>query len=583
MPKFKQIVNEKLLTIDKETANLLQNRDILERKLTEAKSAVEEIDDCLKIIKSSKSMNYLSFLSKRLKDMQEGTITLSAGDYFQFWTDIHIKDEIYLFKVTSRILPSYWDDPEMQLYEKRQIDNIKGFLEYNEEKQKSAYRLIEEQISEMLKQLETQYKNARIGRELREKRLEALIERNFERIFIFDPKLSSENINKMAKTIKRQTEGRINIRVISIMMNETSTFGRPQDFGLAITSNGDLFGMFCDVDRAGNPQGGVVIRDKAKISHYLDCYLKIRGKSREILSNCSEKEVKQILNEIKTNAINISEDISDPEIYGNRCYSCLKQAEDMVKGGQWESEEFPLRTWFEIVHNEHKALSDLLPKLQPPPRNILEIGCGPGRVINLILELFSNGKILKPTKIVGYDQNTEIASYCTDTFAQYQNVTIHSHLVGFGRDCRFSPIRGPDRNSFDLIVAISNLVGWQDDREVEWLTNVIKDGLTPGGKLFFTVYRRGFELERARMYKASGDIIKLNNAEDSKQSDIVIVVDAFGGEEHKSKAYNSDELKTILAEVKSELSNTNIEIDYDKLDVGEYMWGILISVLQGKG
>lgn len=573
MPKFKQKVNEKVKTIGIEVDDLLRNRDILETKLAAATSAIAETSNCLKIIKSTNSKNYLSFFSKRLKDMQEGTITLSVNDYFQFWTDIHIKDEIYLSKVTSRILPHYWDEPEMRLYERRQMDNVKKFLEYDEERKRSAYRLIDKQISEVLNQLSIQYKRARIGSEVIEARLKELIEKNFERLFIFDPELPPESICKMAKIIKRQTEGRISIRVVSIMMNETSTFRRPQDFGLAITSDGDLFGMFCDVDKDGHPQGGVVITDTDKVSQYLDCYLRIRGRSKEIPPDSSEKEVQETLEEVKSNPI----DISDPEIYGNRCFMCLKHAENVIKGGNYESEE--LGTWFEIYRNEHEALSALLPELEPKPQNILEIGCGPGRVINLVLELASKGEMDNLYRIVGYEQNREIANYCTDAFEQYRNVKIYSHFVGFGKDGRFSGIRSPDRKSFDLIVTISNLVGWQDNREVEWLTNVIRDGLQPGGRLLFTVYRRGFELERARMYKASGDRIKLNSVDDSKKADIVIIVDAFESEEHKSKAYSSDEVETILAQVKSNLSSNNIKIDCVEFDVGKYMWGKLVSVL----
>ena len=236
---------------------------------------------------------------------------------------------------------------------------------------------------------------------------------------------------------------------------------------------------------------------------------------------------------------------------------------------------------------EQQALSKVLESLdlsqsEPHGLNILELGCGPGRVINLILDLASKGKIRNPSRIVGYDQNTEIASYCTDTFADKQNVIIHSHNVGFEKDGKFRSIRPPEKNSFDLIVPISNLVGWQDDREVEWLTNVIRDGLQREGKLFLTAYKRGFELERARMYKAAGDIIKLNSVADPNHGDIVIVVDAFGSEEHKSKAYTKDQLETILKEVQGVLKSSGISIDWDDVDAETYMWGRLLSAVKEK-
>ena len=561
-----------------EIRRLSEETEILSIQLAEAKSANDEVRKCLKIIRSSKSKNYLSLLSKRLKDMQEGTITLSVDDYFQFWTDIHIKDEIYSFKVTSRILPCYWDEPEMQLYEKRQIDDIARFSAYDAERQAAARACIAEHLSQTLDRLAGQYVEAHVDGGLIQARVDRFAEDNFERVFVFDPRLSSDNMDRLARTIKRQAQGGISTRAVSIRMNETSTFRRPQDFGLALTSAGDLFGMFCDVDAAGNPQGGVIIRDTNKISRYLDSYLKIRGKSTRIPPDCRDSDVKGILEGLVSDHI----DISDPEVYGNRCYSCLKRAEKANAGSEWQNEQSPLRAFFQIYHDEHQALADVLPDLAPARSAlegpaILEIGCGPGRVIGLILGLVSALKMCSPSRIVGYDQNREIAGYCTDDFALQQTVTIHTHIVGFGQDGRFQTIRQADRNCFDLIVAISNLVGWQDDREVEWLTSVIRDGLKPKGNLFFTVYKRGFELERARMYKASGDTIRLNSAQGSGQRDIVIVVDAFGGEEHKSKAYTEDQLDAVLRDVQARLASVGISMDWRAVDAGTYMWGRLVT------
>ena len=583
MATFREEVNRRLNIINEQVVKLSQDRDILRTQLTEVKSANERVESCLNTIKSSKSKNYLSFYSRRLRDLEEGTITLSVDDYFQFWTDIHTKDEIYSFKVTSRILPCYWDEPEMQLYERRQIDDIERFSRYSKERQIEAYRCIDEQLSEALKKLKDQYATARLGNGLIRARFDRFMEDNFERIFVIDPRIPSDGVDKLVRTIKRQAGGGIATRLVSVTMNEKSTFRRPQDFGLTITSNGAVFGMFCDIDTEGNPQGGVIMKDRTKITHYLDSYLKLRGRSTLISRDCSEEELKAILVEIMSKAI----DISDPEVYGNRCYACLKQAEDMSKGGKWKDEESPLRTFFEIYDGEQQALSKVLKNLdslqsEPRSQDILELGCGPGRVINLILELVSKGKIHNPSRIVGYDQNSEIASYCTDAFVDKQNVIIHSHIVGFEKDGKFCSIRAPEKNSFDLIVAISNLVGWQDDREVEWLTNVIRDGLKREGKLFLTMYKRGFELERARMYKAAGDIIKLNSVADPNRGHIVIVVDAFGGEEHKSKAYTEDQLETILKEVQGRLRPANISIDWDDVYAGTYMWGRLLSVVREK-
>lgn len=583
MSEFTEEVDGRLKIIEERLAKLSQDRDILRTQLTEVKNANKRAENCLKIIKSSKSKNYLSFYSRRLKAMEEGTITLSVDDYFQFWTDIHTKDEIYSFKVTSRILPCYWDEPEMKLYERRQIDDIERFSGYSKERKNEAYKCINEQLSETLKELKTQYAVGRLGNGLMRTRFERFLEENFERIFVIDPKIPADGVDKLVKTINRQVRGGITTRVVSFTMNEKSTFRRPQDFGLTITSSGAVFGMFCDVDTEGNPQGGVIMKDRTKIAHYLDSYLKLRGKSTLVSQDCSQEQLKEILTELMSRAI----DISDPEVYGNRCFACLKRAEGMSTSGNWKHEESPLKTFFQIYADEQEALTKVLRDLdssqaEPHSQNILELGCGPGRVINLILKLVSDGTIRNPARVVGYDQNTEISSYCTDIYTNHTNVVIHPHIVGFEKDGTFRTIRTSEKNSFDLILAVSNLVGWQDDREVEWLANVIRDGLKLKGKLFLTVYKRGFELERARMYKAAGDIIKLNSVTEPSPSDIVIVVDAFGGEEHKSKAYTEDQLETILKELQDRLEPAKISVHWDDVNAGKYMWGRLLSVVRRK-
>lgn len=561
MQKFeRKEVLQKLREFEKKISELMERNKSLERDMENLITTQPKIENILKVIQQSKSKSYWSYLTKRLRDMEEGTISLTANDYFQFWTDLHIKDEIYFSKVTSRILPVYWDEPEMQLYERRQFDSIRRF-KHSEIETKLEYKIIKEKISLLLEQLKEQYKGIGISNGVVKERFKDFFEENFERIFILDPKSPHEEVERLAKIIKRQLDGGVTVRVICVTMNETSTFERPQDFGLTGTSTGDLFGMFCDVDIKGNPQGGVIIRSEDKIRHYLDCYLKIRGRSIELRRNYSQKEISAILH----NLIQCPIDISDSELYGNRCYKCLKQAENMINSGKWEYEESPLQTWYEIVRDEQEAISNILPKLQPNPRVILELGCGPGRVINLILKLVSMGKIVQPSRIIGYDQNSEIAGLCTDAFTNHPNVTIYSHFVGFKRDNTFSSVRAMDRKSFDLIIAVSNLVGWQEDNEVKWLTKVIEDGLKVGGRLFCTVYKKGNELERARMYKASGDIIYLD-------TDIVLVTDAFKGEKHRTKAYKKEDIENILENV-SKAVNIKYEID----SIGNYMWSILIE------
>jgi len=467
-------------------------------KLKRIKEDQQNFKEAVTILDNTTSKNYKTFFSKRLEEMAIGTFALTADDYFQFWTDLHMLDKISYFKVVSRILPSYWNEPEMQLYEMRQIENIK--LVKNENGKN-----VPKWIGTMLDEIIGSY-----SPNILRNRTENFFESNFERIFIIDSKWTDDQIEVLKSVIKRQLNGGINVRVLPLKINELSTFKRPQDFGVVVTSTGDVFGMFCDVDKEGHPLGGLIIKNEKEISHYLDCYLRLRGKSTKI-------ENAQMVGNISSFRPPV--DISDPELYGNRCYHCLVNAEKKIENNLWQNEKTALKTWYEIVYYEQQALTNFLTQLDLKSPSILELGTGPGRVINLIFKLLRSGKIRKPKQIVGYEQNSEIAGYCTDSFrGSDPPVTIHTHFVGF-HEGRFMSIRPTDRNTFDLIIAVSNLVGWQDDNEVEWITHVIQDGLKVDGILYCTVYKKGCELERARMYKASGDIIEF----DKKTSDITLI------------------------------------------------------------
>jgi len=576
---------KKLHAIDEAFTDLLRDRECLQAKIgeiAEAKALEKQIN---KLIESIHSLNYRSFLEKRHRDISEGTLTLTVNDYFQFWTDMHDKDEIVWFKLISRLLPSYWDEPEMQLYQKRQTQQIESISRKAESSdyRKEALKLARNNdVEDMLRKCRERYQAEKVPTTLIQARCKAFLENNFERIFLLSPFLNSslnqprgpdlkerqaDYVAKLAGIIKTQIEGGICVRVASMSINETSTFERPQDFGVAVTSQGDIFGMFCDVDIYGNPQGGVVIVDPVKIQHYLDCYLRIRGKTDSVPVKLGEDEIRDTLAEaLQAPPV----DISDPEIYGNRCHMCLKRAEEVVRSGAWKSETSPLRTWYEIVDAENKALCNVLMKLDVRGE-ILEIGCGPGRLLRIITELIRDRKIHSTVQIVGYEQNPEIANSCRDAFRSEPNVRIFQHFLGF-KDGSLAGIRPADAGRYSLILAMSNLVGWQEDKEVEWLDNVVREGLTDGGTLFLTVYKRGFELERARMYKAAGDIIEIASDKDAYPGDIVLVVDAFHSEKHRSKAYEEEDLKKVLEAVKS-----RVAISYKLFPVGRYMWGALIT------
>jgi len=483
------------------------------------------------------SGKYSAFIKGKMEDFSEGRIALTVNDFYQFWTDLFVGNDVIFFRCTSRIDPKLWiETPDMQLYERRQMENVAAY------KDKTPKEKYISSINNMFKKM----KHNGV---------------NFERIFLIDDSQRSDKktLTALVSTISRQIKSGITVRVICIRSDERPTFYRPQDFGIVLTENEDKLLMYLEVGEHGEQEGGRIIFDERDIDRFEDYYLKMERKSRRIDSDNPEK-IAELIKQMH------SFDISDKELYGNRCCQCLNDAESRVDDGSWRNERTPRKTWYEVVYNENERLREEL--IGKRPREILEIGCGPGRVINQILKVRS--EIRQTVTVVGYEQNTEICDDARDRFAHLgQQVDIQHYFVGEDKEGNWTPIKKGHERRFNMVLALSNIVGWQKNEE-RWIKEVLR-ALDYGGTFFFTVYRKGYELERARMYKASGDILKLKNG---KNGDIMLVVDAFQGEEHVTGSYDKNEIEEILTKVVSSGSEFQAEPIFE---VGRYMWGCLIS------
>ncbi|WP_167900928.1 class I SAM-dependent methyltransferase [Thermococcus sp. LS1] len=222
------------------------------------------------------------------------------------------------------------------------------------------------------------------------------------------------------------------------------------------------------------------------------------------------------------------------------------------------------------------------------PLHVLEIGTGPGRVIALLLNSDLRYTI---KKIVGIEQNKDIHNEVQKRFEDERvRVFIRNAFVGIDESGHLHSIRHALKKSLDfhIVLAVSNLVGWQCSlsgsnwkcKEREFLIDILKHAVLPGGGLFFTVYKKDelIDLERARMYRAAGDIIEFVDI--GGQRHIAICTDAFSGEKHVSKAYTISELEKILNDVRSNLQRENIDIEYT-IDSSSmfYMYGVIIRRL----
>jgi len=479
-------------------------------------------------------------LEQNLEQLLGGNVTLTVRGYYQFWTGLHVGNDVIFFRCTSKINPKLWLGPDMQLYERRQIANIEFYNKKDPKDREKSKKLIKQNLENMTFDGDN----------------------NFERIFIIEEteRNNDSRLNDLVSVITRQVKGGIQVKTICVKSNEIPTFNRPQDFGIVVTENGLKLLMHLEVGENGAQEGGQVFFDRKIIGEFEKHYSKIERRSRPVKTEDPEKIKQDILRQLK-DVIDIS------EIYGNRCYNCLLDAEQKVNKNLWERDRTPKRAWYEIVAEENNLLRHIL--LKEAPRDILEIGCGAGRVIRLALELEkSEGSKIgwRLSSAEAYEQNKEICLILKDHFRGENRVTIHPALVG--RDAktgRFFGIKEGHRNRFDMVLAVSNLVGWQED-EKEWIQEVLKAGKS----LFFTAYKKGpeLELERARMYQAAGDIITFR-----EDGNIELLVDAFQNEKHVTKGYNKDEIEEKIKSVASEVPLQKPEV----FDKGKYMVGYLLT------
>lgn len=488
----------------------LQTRDAKIKALEDSIQKSTDIAPKIANLFGIVSGRHKGLVEQKLEDLLNGNVTLSVKEYYQFWTDLHVDNDVIFFKCTSKINPELWmTSPDMQLYEQRQTANIYFYRNKStEEYRKDAMKLIKEKSN-------ISYNG----------------ESNFERIFMIDEEAARKNKNQvesLAQTIARQIKKGINVKTICIKSNEIPTFSRPQDFGIVMTYGGTKLAMYLEVDNDGLQQGGQVLFDNTKIEEFERHYIEVEKVAKQVNMENAEEIRDHILDQL-TKVTDIS------EIYGNRCYNCLEEGEKKANSADWEKDRTPKRVWYEIIREENDLVRQVL--LSKKPRDILEIGCGAGRMINLALDLEKKeGERLgwEIGNIEAYEQNNVIRNLLARKFRHDRRVIIHKGLVGRnGQTKRFYHILPEHEDQFDLVLAVSNLVGWQCDEE-EW----IKEVLRAGSSLFFTVYKKGWELERVRMYQASGDVVvKCTNG------DIEMLVDAFENQRHRTKAYDKDEIE----------------------------------------
>jgi hypothetical protein len=477
-----------------------------------------------KILEHIKSPRLDEYVLDTLKLLGEGKIKLTTDEFFRFWADLSIGEEIIFYRCTSRINPKLWRTAAMILYWERQLEDIKKYYEKTEREK----RRIEQIIASFFPKYEE--KN------------------NFERIFLITDsmRVDPEILRTLVDLISKQKEF-VDIKIICIDEKERPTPQRPQDFGIILTEKGDSLLMDVELSPRGEVGGGKVIFDPETVTKYLNMYEQISQRAVKISKSDTPDQIREKILFL-----------TPTFLFPNRCLMCLKDAEDRVRDGTWRYEKSAKKYWYEVVYDESEILKEILLKYRP--KRIIEMGTGPGRVVQLILDTYSARKI-PYEQIVGIEQNYEIYQEAFNRFVlQSPRVIIIHGMISESKER--DPLTPYPDKFFDLATAVENFIGWQIN-EIEMMKRLLK--VTK--MLFFTVYKKEVTPFRIKFYEAAGDEVQIKNGQVW-----LMDVDAFGRTPHCSKCYEREEIKNLLNQIAKELP-----ITVELFDVGKYLFGGLIK------
>jgi len=207
------------------------------------------------------------------------------------------------------------------------------------------------------------------------------------------------------------------------------------------------------------------------------------------------------------------------EVSIHPCFNCLRETENAVNKGYWKKFPKPLYYWYEMCDAESKEITKFLKEKKP--KKILELGCGSGRIINILLR----DKSIE--EIFAIDKDKRMVEIVKPYFKNYKNV----HIIN--QDVRNFLEKNRD---FDLILTMMNTFGNIDSLEI---MKLVADH---SKNLIFTVYNRKYWKERKKIYENRG-----HRNFDIKDEDYYFNDCWIKG--LKSKSYTEEDLKKMCEQI----------------------------------
>lgn len=215
----------------------------------------------------------------------------------------------------------------------------------------------------------------------------------------------------------------------------------------------------------------------------------------------------------------LNQRLKPEEVSIHPCFNCLKETENAVNKGYWKNFPKPLYYWYEMCDAESKEIIKFLKEKKP--KKILELGCGSGRIINILLK----DKSIK--EIFAVDKDKSMIEIVKPYFKDNKNV----HIIN--QDVKDFLEKNGD---FDLILTMMNTFGNIDSLKIMKL--VAKHSKN----LVFTVYDRKYWKERKKIYENRG-----HRNFDVKDKDYYFNDCWVKG--LKSKSYTAEDLKKMCKQI----------------------------------
>ncbi len=169
------------------------------------------------------------------------------------------------------------------------------------------------------------------------------------------------------------------------------------------------------------------------------------------------------------------------EISLHPCFNCLRETENAINKGYWKKFSKPLYYWYEMCYAESKEIMRFLKEKKP--KKIFELGCGSGRIINVLLK----DKYIK--EIFAVDKDKRMVEIVKPYFKDKKNIhIIHQDVRDFLKK----------DGDFDLALTMMNTFGNIDSLEI------IKLVAKHSKNLIFTVYDRKYWKDRKEIYEDRG-------------------------------------------------------------------------------